>query len=118
MVFCGERDGVDISCTEMEVDPSSICSSTSGIFSIKGVESSDVFTKNGERVLIDGFVIINSDVFILECGNEHEGKEALKKIRGVDNVDVEFEQIKMACDQARLVKHPFKKFMKRSSMPH
>ncbi|KAI8001464.1 Sugar transport protein 8 [Camellia lanceoleosa] len=46
-----------------------------------------------------------------------KGKAALKKIRGVDNVDDEYEEVKRACEIAKEVKQPFKKLMKRSSVP-
>ncbi|KAI8028329.1 hypothetical protein LOK49_LG02G00805 [Camellia lanceoleosa] len=43
--ICSERDGVEVSCAEMEVDPASLCTPSSGLFSVA--------TENGERVLID-----------------------------------------------------------------
>ncbi|CAK9142523.1 unnamed protein product [Ilex paraguariensis] len=54
---------------------------------------------------------------LMERGKETEGREALRKIRGVADVEAEYEQIKMACEIAREVKHPFQKLMKSSSMP-
>ncbi|KAA8548626.1 hypothetical protein F0562_000310 [Nyssa sinensis] len=68
-------------------------------------------------LFLGSLVITETPASLVERGNEAEGKAALLKIRGVDDVEAEFEQIKMACDQARQVKHPFKKLMKRSSMP-
>ncbi|XP_047330177.1 sugar transport protein 8-like [Impatiens glandulifera] len=62
-------------------------------------------------------IITETPTSLLERGKDEEGKKALKKIRGVDDVDEEFEQIKEACDHAKLIKKPFKKLMQRSSMP-
>ncbi|CAI9770979.1 unnamed protein product [Fraxinus pennsylvanica] len=59
---------------------------------------------------------INS-LSLIEHGKEFEGKEALRKIRGVDDVESELEMIKLACEIARQVKHPYKKLFKRVSMP-
>ncbi|CAK9186389.1 unnamed protein product [Ilex paraguariensis] len=68
-------------------------------------------------LFIGSLIITETPASLIERGNDEAGKAALKKIRGVDNVDAEYEQIKEACEQARQVKHPFKKLMKLSSMP-
>ncbi|KAL3507913.1 hypothetical protein ACH5RR_033295 [Cinchona calisaya] len=68
-------------------------------------------------LLIGSMIITETPSSLVERRKEGEGIEALKKIRGVDDVVAEFEQIKMACETARQVKHPFRKLMKRSSMP-
>ncbi|XP_052191046.1 sugar transport protein 8-like [Diospyros lotus] len=84
---------------------------------------------NGWRVslglaAIPGFVLFCGSMILTETpaslverGNEARGKAALKKIRGVEQVDAEFEEIKNACEIAKQVKQPFKKLMKRSSRP-
>ncbi|KAL0457238.1 UNVERIFIED_CONTAM: Sugar transport protein 6 [Sesamum latifolium] len=46
-----------------------------------------------------------------------EGRAALQRIRGVDNVDAEFQQIVTGCEQAKQVKQPFKKLFKKSGFP-
>ncbi|XP_052194474.1 uncharacterized protein LOC127802608 isoform X2 [Diospyros lotus] len=51
--ICGERNGTDISSAEMEVDPASICTSSSGLFSVDGVAPTNLFAENGERMLVD-----------------------------------------------------------------
>ncbi|CAL5347172.1 unnamed protein product [Camellia sinensis] len=53
----------------------------------------------------------------IERGKDTKGKAALKKIRGLDNVEDEYEEVKRACEIAKEVKQPFKKLMKRSSVP-
>lgn len=54
---------------------------------------------------------------LTERGKDTEAKAALKRIRGVDNVDNEYEEIKRACDAAKEFKQPFKKLMTRESRP-
>lgn len=68
-------------------------------------------------LFLGSLLITDTPASLVERGKEKAGKDALKKIRGVDDVEDEYEQIKTTCDQARQVKHPFKKLMKRSSMP-
>ncbi|KAJ6771565.1 SOLUTE CARRIER FAMILY 2 FACILITATED GLUCOSE TRANSPORTER [Salix koriyanagi] len=68
-------------------------------------------------LFIGSIVITETPASLIERENETEGKSTLKKIRGVDNVNVEFEQIKAASEIARKVKHPYKELMKLSSMP-
>lgn len=68
-------------------------------------------------LFIGSLVISETPASLIERKHEAEGLATLRKIRGVENVDLEFEQIKMACETARGVKDPFKKLMKRSSMP-
>ncbi|KAL7105205.1 hypothetical protein ACP275_07G029800 [Erythranthe tilingii] len=71
----------------------------------------------GVVLLIGSFIIMETPSSLIERGMETDGREALKKIRGVDDVEAELESIRSACEKARLVKHPFKKLMKRASVP-
>ncbi|KAJ6431405.1 hypothetical protein OIU84_018813 [Salix udensis] len=68
-------------------------------------------------LFIGSRVITETPASLIERENETAGKTTLKKIRGVDNVNVEFEQIKVASEIARKVKHPYKELMKLFSMP-
>ncbi|KAB5537811.1 hypothetical protein DKX38_015344 [Salix brachista] len=68
-------------------------------------------------LFIGSIVITETPASLIERENETAGKSTLKKIRGVNNVNVEFEQIKVASEIARKVKHPYKELMKLSSMP-
>ncbi|KAK7280149.1 hypothetical protein RJT34_25211 [Clitoria ternatea] len=54
---------------------------------------------------------------LVERGFENEGKIVLKRIRGVENVDLEFEEILEASKAAKLVKSPFKNLLKRHNRP-
>ncbi|KAJ6890692.1 hypothetical protein NC651_024256 [Populus alba x Populus x berolinensis] len=68
-------------------------------------------------LFIGSIVITETPTSLIERGNETAGQSTLRRIRGVENVSSEFEQIKAASEIARQVKHPYKKLMKRSSMP-
>ncbi|KAM0952047.1 putative sugar transport protein STP/MST-like, plant [Dioscorea sansibarensis] len=69
-------------------------------------------------ILFLGSLLITETPTSLIERNEHEhGLRVLKKIRGTDNVNAEFEELVHASEIARQVKHPFKNLMKRNSRP-
>lgn len=52
--ICGENAGEEIPCAEMDVEPSSICISPPGLYSVdEVVASSNVFSEDGDRGLTD-----------------------------------------------------------------
>lgn len=71
----------------------------------------------GSVLLIGSLIITETPPSLVERGKEEEGKAALKKIRGVEEVDAEFEQIVLACEHGRQVKQPFKKLFNKSGVP-
>ncbi|XP_064944727.1 sugar transport protein MST4-like [Musa acuminata AAA Group] len=66
---------------------------------------------------LGSMVIAETPTSLIEREMLMEGMAMLKKIRGTDNVDAEYEEILHACEMARQVKQPFKNLMKRSSRP-
>ncbi|URD79456.1 Sugar transport protein [Musa troglodytarum] len=62
-------------------------------------------------------VIAETPTSLIEREQLMEGLAMLKKIRGTDNVNAEYEEILHACEMARQVKRPFRNLMKRSSRP-
>lgn len=46
--ICGESVGEEIPCAEMDVEPSSICISPPGLYSVDEVVASNVFSENGD----------------------------------------------------------------------
>jgi MFS family permease len=54
---------------------------------------------------------------LIERGQPELGKAVLKKIRGTDNVDPEFNEIVEASRVARNVKHPFRSLLQRRNRP-
>ncbi|CAK7349753.1 unnamed protein product [Dovyalis caffra] len=85
--------------------------------------------KNGWRLslglaAVPAFLLFVGSIFIdetptslVEQDKEAEGKRVLRNIRGVEDVDAEFEQIKAANERAKQVKGSLKNLMKRSSLP-
>ncbi|KAK3021589.1 hypothetical protein RJ639_046296 [Escallonia herrerae] len=68
-------------------------------------------------LFVGSLVITETPASLVERGKDADGKAALKKIRGVDDVDAEYEQIKIASETARQVQKPFRNLMKKASMP-
>ncbi|CAL5430836.1 unnamed protein product [Camellia sinensis] len=62
-------------------------------------------------------ILTETPASLIERGKDTKGKAALKKIRGVDNVEDEYEEVKRTCEIAKEVNQPFKKLMKCSSVP-
>ncbi|CAI0429896.1 unnamed protein product [Linum tenue] len=68
-------------------------------------------------LFIGSLVISETPTSLVERNKLEQGHKTLKKIRGVDNVDAEFNQIRAACEAAKRAKAPFKELMKKSSFP-
>lgn len=68
-------------------------------------------------LFVGSIIITETPASLVMRGKESEGEEVLKKIRGVDNVDAEFAQIKTASDIAQQIKHPFRNLMSKASVP-
>ncbi|CAI9118520.1 OLC1v1020103C1 [Oldenlandia corymbosa var. corymbosa] len=71
----------------------------------------------GFMLFIGSLIITESPTSLVERNKKEEGKLALKKIRGVDDVEAEYNEILLACEIASQIKHPFKNLMKKQSMP-
>ncbi|GMP77007.1 hypothetical protein CsSME_00033437 [Camellia sinensis var. sinensis] len=76
---------------------------------IAGVPGLDLF--------FGSMILTKTPASLIKRGKDTKGKAALKKIRGVDNVEDEYEEVKRACEISKEVNQPFKKLMKRSSVP-
>ncbi|MCD7455060.1 Sugar transport protein 8 [Datura stramonium] len=68
-------------------------------------------------LLFGCFVITDTPTSLIERGKEEQGKAALIKIRGVSNVEAEYQEIVAACEKAKQVKHPFRNLAKAASIP-
>lgn len=58
-------------------------------------------------LLIGSIFIHETPASLIERGKDDKGKEVLKKIRGVENIELEFEEIKRATEVSNKVKSPF-----------
>ncbi|KAK8615192.1 hypothetical protein V6N13_068973 [Hibiscus sabdariffa] len=68
-------------------------------------------------LFIGSLIITETPASLVERGQNGRGHRTLRKIRGVEDVEAEFQQIVLASEVAQGVKHPFKELMKRSSRP-
>ncbi|KAI7755676.1 hypothetical protein M8C21_033560 [Ambrosia artemisiifolia] len=62
-------------------------------------------------------LIVETPTSLIERGYPELGLETLRKIRGVHDVQKEFDDIVNTTELAKKIKHPFKNLMKRSSLP-
>ncbi|CAK7331312.1 unnamed protein product [Dovyalis caffra] len=68
-------------------------------------------------LLLGSITIVETPTSLIEQGKNEEGLYYLKKLRGVDNVDKEYEEIFQAVEFSKQIKHPFKNLRKQSSRP-
>ncbi|XVE59381.1 hypothetical protein DITRI_Ditri05aG0042000 [Diplodiscus trichospermus] len=68
-------------------------------------------------LLVGSFVIVETPASLIERGKKEEGLKTLKKIRGVDDVNKEFEEIIRATEFANNIKHPFRELWRRPNRP-
>ncbi|MBA0878282.1 hypothetical protein Goshw_029748 [Gossypium schwendimanii] len=66
---------------------------------------------------LGSILICETPTSLIERHKVEEGRKVLRKIRGVENVDDEFDSIIHACEMAKQVKDPFRKLMKPVSRP-
>ncbi|KAM7259679.1 hypothetical protein ACFE04_015420 [Oxalis oulophora] len=66
---------------------------------------------------LGSLAICETPTSLIERNKLEKAKEILRKIRGIDNIDPEYDSIVHACEQAKSVKNPFRTLMKRSSRP-
>ncbi|XP_013584741.1 PREDICTED: sugar transport protein 2 [Brassica oleracea var. oleracea] len=65
-------------------------------------------------LLIGSFFIHETPASLIERGKDEEGKKVLRKIRGIDNIELEFNEIKRATEISNKVKTPFKELFTKS----
>ncbi|KAH7653817.1 Sugar/inositol transporter protein [Dioscorea alata] len=66
---------------------------------------------------IGSLVVVDTPNSLIERGKLEEGKAVLKRIRGTDNVEPEFNEILEASRIAQQVKHPFRNLLRRRNRP-
>lgn len=66
---------------------------------------------------VGALMVVDTPNSLIERGHAEEGKAVLKRIRGTDNVDDEFNEIVEASRIAQQVKHPFRNLLKRRNRP-
>ncbi|KAI0523383.1 hypothetical protein KFK09_005778 [Dendrobium nobile] len=66
---------------------------------------------------IGALFVVDTPNSLIERGRLEQGRAVLRRIRGTNNVDAEFEEIVQASNAARQVKHPFRNLLKRRNRP-
>ncbi|KAL5541602.1 hypothetical protein UlMin_009312 [Ulmus minor] len=66
---------------------------------------------------IGALLVVDTPNSLIERGRLDEGKAVLRKIRGTDNIEPEFNELVEASRVAKLVKHPFRNLLKRRNRP-
>ncbi|KAB1210641.1 Sugar transport protein 8 [Morella rubra] len=67
-------------------------------------------------LLLGSLLIVETPTSLIERGKKDEGLETLKKIRGVDDVGKEYEELLEATELAKQNKHSYRNLMKRSML--
>ncbi|MQM22426.1 hypothetical protein Taro_055479, partial [Colocasia esculenta] len=66
---------------------------------------------------VGSFLVTDTPNSLIERGRLDEGKAVLRRIRGTDNVEPEFDEILQASLAAQRVKHPFRNLLRRRNRP-
>ncbi|XP_062108379.1 sugar transport protein 13 [Humulus lupulus] len=66
---------------------------------------------------IGALLVVDTPNSLIERGHLEKGKEVLRKIRGTDNIEPEFNELVEASRIAKEVKHPFRNLLKRKNRP-
>lgn len=68
-------------------------------------------------IIIGSFFVPDTPNSLIERGEHEKAKEQLKKIRGVEDVDLEFNDLVAASDESKKVEHPWRKLLQRKYRP-
>ncbi|CAN6351091.1 unnamed protein product [Urochloa humidicola] len=71
----------------------------------------------GALLTLGALLVVDTPNSLVERGRLEEGRAALKKIRGTDDVEPEFNTIVEASRIARQVNHPFRNLLRRRNRP-
>ncbi|GLT83052.1 hypothetical protein SLE2022_013650 [Rubroshorea leprosula] len=69
-------------------------------------------------ITVGSLVLPDTPNSMIERGQSIEAKEKLRQIRGVDNVDQEFDDLVAASEASKLVEHPWRNLLQRKYRPH
>ncbi len=69
-------------------------------------------------ITIGSIVLPDTPNSMIERGQRDEAREKLKRIRGVDDVDEEFNDLVVASEASQLVENPWRNLLKRKYRPH
>lgn len=68
-------------------------------------------------ITLGGFLLPDTPNSLVQRGKHESARKVLRRIRGVDNIEEEFDDILIASNEAASVKHPFRNILKRRNRP-
>lgn len=71
----------------------------------------------GAMFVLGSFFLTDTPNSLLERGKEEDAKKRLEEIRGVDNVEEEFDDLLAASAESKKIKHPWRNIIKRKNRP-
>lgn len=69
-------------------------------------------------ITVGSLVLPDTPNSMIERGDHDEAKRKLKRVRGVDDVDEEFNDLVAASEASKLVEHPWRNLLNRKYRPH
>ncbi|XP_024382078.1 sugar transport protein MST4 [Physcomitrium patens] len=68
-------------------------------------------------ITLGGILLPDTPNSLVQRGKHERARQVLRKIRGIENVEEEFDDILIASNEAAAVKHPFRNILKRRNRP-
>ncbi|KAL3627632.1 Transcription factor stp1 [Castilleja foliolosa] len=69
-------------------------------------------------IAIGSLILPETPNSLIERGNPNEAREKLRRIRGVHDVDREFNDLVAASEESRKIEHPWRNLLRRKYRPH
>ncbi|CAN0852692.1 Sugar carrier protein C [Linum grandiflorum] len=69
-------------------------------------------------ITVGALVLPDTPNSLIERGNHDEARQKLQRIRGIDDVEEEFQDLVIASDQSKLIQHPWRNLLQRKYRPH
>lgn len=69
-------------------------------------------------ITLGSLVLPDTPNSMIERGQKEEAREKLKKIRGIEDVDEEFDDLVAASEASKQVEHPWRNLLQRKYRPH
>ncbi|CAM6103623.1 unnamed protein product [Calypogeia fissa] len=71
----------------------------------------------GALLTLGSILLLDTPNSLVDRGHYEEGKRVLQKVRGVEDVDAEYDDILAASELAKQVKHPYRNIVSRRNRP-
>nr|GEU87464.1 sugar carrier protein C-like [Tanacetum cinerariifolium] len=68
-------------------------------------------------ITVGSLILPETPNSMIERGKQEEARTSLRRIRGVDNVEEEFNDLVHACDESRKIEHPWRNLLQKKYRP-